>query len=289
MTAVLLAALLCAPAAAAQVSWSVAAATGALVGAETTVVYRPTVPAGAKLSPDALASGTTGFAVVKAEARPDGGWAWTLVPLDEGVSRFTARWTLDGKPLDAPAVELSARAPELPKDTDIADIKGPLAARRALWPWLLAAVLGALAWEGRRRWKARPAPEGPAAPLEPPVPPEVAAERALAQLRDSGLWESGDHALYYLRLTDILRAYLEARYGEPASAMTSVEVARLVKAREPDLKAAAVVRELLSRADLVKFARVSPGADQGPRDADLVLGVVRGTTPKVPAPPEAAA
>ncbi len=118
------------------------------------------------------------------------------------------------------------------KDADIADIKGPLSARRAWWPWLLAAALGALAWEAYRRWKARPAVEG-GEPVteEPPVSPEDAAETALAALAAEGLWERGEHAAYYLKLTEILRAYLEARYGEPATAMTSVEVARLVKAQ----------------------------------------------------------
>jgi len=289
MISALLALLLAAPAAAAGVSWQVSGDTSALVGAEAGLVYRPATPPGAKLEPDALASATTDFAVVKVEARPDGAWAWTLLPLDEGTFDFVARWTLDGKPVSAPPATLVARAPDLPKDVDIEDIKKPIAARRALWPWLLAAALGALAWEGWRRWKSRPRPEGLAAAAEPPPPPEAAAEKALAELGASQLWERGEHAAFYLRLTDILRAYLEARYGEPASAMTSVEVARLVKSREPDLKASAAVRELLGRADLVKFARFKPAADEGPRDIQTTLGVVRATTPRAATPaPEAA-
>ncbi|MDE2511151.1 MAG: hypothetical protein KGL74_08515 [Elusimicrobia bacterium] len=283
MTAALLA-LLLVPASAAEVSWTISGDTAAAVGAEAVLVYRPSTAPGSKLEPDALASGTTSFAVVKAEARPDGSWAWTILPLDEGTAGFVARWKLDGRETDSPPASITARAPQLPKDADIEDIKGPLAARRALWPWLLAAVLGALAWEAWRRWKARPAPEGPAVPTEPPLPPEIAAENALAELAASQLWERGEHAAFYLRLTDILRAYLEARFDAPASAMTSVEVARLVKAREPGLKSSAIVRELLSRADLVKFARIKPAADEGLTDIGLVRDVVKATTraPSVP-------
>ncbi|HXS99411.1 MAG TPA: hypothetical protein VN915_01950 [Elusimicrobiota bacterium] len=274
-----------APAAAANVSWSVSADTSALTGSETRIVYRPSVePIGARLEPDVLASGTTSFAVVKAEAQKDGSWAWTVLPLDEGKLSFVSRWKLDGQAAAAPPVELAARAPAVPKDADIDDIKGPLAASRAWWPWLLAAALGALAWEAWRRWRARPAPEGPAAPTEPPLPPEQAAQRALEALAAEGLWERGEHAAYYLRLTEILRIYLEARFGAPATAMTSVEVARLVKSRLPDLKASAVVRELLNRADLVKFARIKPDAEDGPRDAASVLDLVRATAPRAPAP-----
>lgn len=276
-----------AAAAAANVSWTVAGDTSALVGSEARIVYRPTVsPVGTTLEPDILASATTSFALLKAEAGKDGSWTWIVLPLDEGMLSFTSRWRLDGLPVAAPPFALAARAPAVPKDAEIDDIKGPLAARRAWWPWLLAAALGALAWEAWRRWKARPAGAGGwSEPAAPPVPPEEAAERALAALAAEGLWERGEHAAYYLRLTDILRVYLEARYGEPATAMTSVEVARLMKARQPDLKAAAVVRELLSRADLVKFARIKPDAEDGPRDARSVRDIVRATTPSAPAAP----
>ena len=119
---------------------------------------------------------------------------------------------------------------------------------------------------------------------EPPVAPEDAAQRAIEALAAEGLWERGEHAAYYLRLTEILRVYLEARYAEPATAMTSVEVARLVKDKQPDLKASAVVRELLQRADLVKFARIKPGPDDGPSDARSVLEIVRATTPRASVP-----
>jgi hypothetical protein len=71
--------------------------------------------------------------------------------------------------------------------------------------------------------------------------------------------------------------------------MTSVEVSRLVKSRQPDLKASAVVRELLNRADLVKFARIKPEPEDGPRDARSVLEIVRATTPSAAATAAAAA
>jgi hypothetical protein len=266
--------------ASADVLWTVSADTSASVGAETRAVYRPSLPAGAKLEPDALASATTSFAVVKTEAGTDGTWTWTLLPLDEGALEFVARWKLDGKDAAAPPVRIAARAPGIAKDADIDDIKGPLTARRVWWPWLLAALLGAAAWEAWRRWwKSRPQKDWNLKPEEPKLPPEVVAERALDELAASKIWERGGHDVFYLRLTEILRAYLEARYAEPALAMTSIEVARLVKSKEPDLKTSAIVRELLQRADLVKFARIKAGADDGPNDAAQVLAVVRTTTP----------
>ena len=115
--------------------------------------------------------------------------------------------------------------------------------------------------------------------MAPAPPPEEVAAQAISALRASGLWEK-DQAAYYLRLTGILRAYLEARYGEPVTAMTSVEVERLVKARAQNLQIGGEVRELLTRADLVKFAKARPGVEEGPRDADLALGLIKATTPR---------
>ena len=128
-------------------------------------------------------------------------------------------------------------------------------------------------WQARRR-----APDGTPLSVTPVLPPEEVAARAISKLRASGLWEN-DQAAYYLRLTEILRAYLEARYGEPVTAMTSAEVSRLVKARAQDLQIGGRVRELLTRADLVKFAKAKPGPEEGSHDADLALDLIKATTP----------
>ncbi|MDE2490528.1 MAG: hypothetical protein KGM24_06745, partial [Elusimicrobia bacterium] len=135
-----------APAAAQSPAWTVSGATAATLGVDARLVYRASVPPGAKLAPDALASAATNFAVVKVAPLPDGSWAWTVLPLNVGRLSFVARWILDGKSVAAPPAALEVAGPALPKDADIDDIKGPLAARRALWPWALAALLALGAW-----------------------------------------------------------------------------------------------------------------------------------------------
>ena len=265
-----------APAAAQEGGWQVAASSSAVLASESVVVYRG-APAGLKA--DIPGSVTGDVAVVRAEER-DGSWSWTLLPLSTGTLTFTARFLApDGGAVAAPAASFAVSIPPLPDDEDISDIKPPIKARPALWPWLLAAALAWAAWAAWKRWRARRLAAG-GAPVSaaPALPPEEIAARAIAELRASGLWES-DQAAYYLRLTDILRAYLEARYGMPVTAMTSVEIERLVKARARDLQVGGSVRELLTRADLVKFAKARPDPGEGPRDADLALGLIKATTP----------
>lgn len=257
--------------------WNISSSSVAVVAAESVFVYRG-APAGLKA--DAAGSSTSDVIVVKAEEK-DGAWSWSLLPLSTGPISFTARYlAADGSFITAPSVSFAVTSTGLADEEDISDIKEPLKARPALWPWLLAAVLGSLAWYGWRRWKNRRlAPDGTPIPTEPALPPEIVAERAIAELRGSGLWET-DQIAYYARLTDILRQYLESRYGQPVTAMTSVEVERLVKARAQSLQTGGAVRELLSRADLVKFAKAQPGAKEGPEDADLALAVIKATTPR---------
>lgn len=265
------------PALAHQSQWQISASSVAVLAAESVVVYRG---APADLKADTVGANTSDIVVVAAGEK-DGLWSWTVLPLSTGTQSFVARFkSPDGKAVAAPPVSFAVTDADLPNDADISDIKAPLKARPALWPWLLAAALIWAAWRGWKRWKARRlAPDGTPLASAPVLPPEEVAARAIAQLRASGLWEN-DQAAYYLRLTDILRAYLEARYGQPVTAMTSVEVERLVKARAQDLQIGGSVRELLSRADLVKFAKAKPGAEEGPRDADLALNLIKATTPR---------
>ncbi|MDD5304206.1 MAG: hypothetical protein PHS14_13990 [Elusimicrobia bacterium] len=265
------------PAFAQQSQWQVSASSVAVLAAESVVVYRG---APAALKADAAGSNTSDIVVVNAVEK-DGLWSWTVLPLSTGTLSFVARFqSAGGKAVEAPPISFAVNDADLPNDADVSDIKGPLKARPALWPWLLAAALIWAAWRGWKRWKARRLkPDGTPLAAAPLLPPEEIAARAISELRASGLWES-DQAAYYLRLTDILRAYLEARYGQPVTAMTSVEVERLVKARAQDLQIGGGVRELLSRADLVKFAKAKPGPEEGPRDADLALNLIKATTPR---------
>jgi hypothetical protein len=265
-----------------DISWQVSSDSSAWVGSELNVRYRAQMAPGLTLEPDVLSSATTDFLVLKTAALSDGTWQWTLLPLGEGNLSFTSRWRLNNNAIVAPAVSLAVKTPGITPESEITDIKEPLAARRALWPWLLCAVLGALGWEAWKRWKNRPvADNGALTPQTPALAVEVQAENALRELLRSGLWEQALYADFYLRLTDILRDYLEARYQEPATAMTSQEVSRLVKSKTSDLTTATSVREILSRADLVKFARIKPQENEGTRDVETVRAIIAATTPIV--------
>ncbi len=89
----------------------------------------------------------------------------------------------------------------------------------------------------------------------PPLPPHVAAFKALDHLRKERLWQDGDYKSYYSRLTDILRTYLSGRYGVAAMEMTSDEIISALRELELPRQCEMELRDLLRDADLVKFAK----------------------------------
>jgi len=103
----------------------------------------------------------------------------------------------------------------------------------------------------------------------PPLPPHVVAIRALEALHHRKLWQNGKFKHYYSELTDILRTYLVGRYGIGAMEMTSdeiVEALRAVPEEELPKKASMDLTAILRDADLVKFAKAEPDAEQNEND-----------------------
>ncbi len=96
----------------------------------------------------------------------------------------------------------------------------------------------------------------------PPLPPHVEAQMALEKLRQQRLWQEGEHKLYYSTLTDIIRAYIAGRYGVGAMEMTSDEIIEAMRSVELPQKSAMDLADILREADLVKFAKAMPEAEE---------------------------
>lgn len=88
--------------------------------------------------------------------------------------------------------------------------------------------------------------------------PHVEAIEALEALHNRKLWQNNKHKLYYTRLTDILRRYMEGRWGFAAMEMTSDETLDAVREQEVEGASLESLRGILRSADLVKFAKHIP-------------------------------
>jgi hypothetical protein len=154
---------------------------------------------------------------------------------------------------------------------------------------LVAIVLALFAAWQVRRWRERRRRVVP----PPPVPAHVSALEALALLEREDLPGRGRYQDFYLRLTEIVRAYLEARFGLEALDRTTDELRRELLRHEDrisPLRSGDLVR-FLQQADLVKFARRDATGDDAASGLEFVRDLVARTTPttQAAAPPDVAA
>ena len=92
----------------------------------------------------------------------------------------------------------------------------------------------------------------------PLLPPHIEAMNELEQLYALKLWTGGRHKVYYTKLSDIIRVYIERRYEIAAMEMTSDEIFVNLREQKLTYDADKMLREFLSLSDLVKFAKYVP-------------------------------
>ena len=136
-----------------------------------------------------------------------------------------------------------------------------------LWMSLLMAalyILCALAWIRLKSGK----PVHLRVRIVKRVPPHQRALKTIGEIKDSvGLV---DEKTYYTQLTDVLRKYIEERFGFSAMEMTSAEIIERLKA-DGDKEKLEEMTMLFTTADLVKFAKYTAGV--GEKDRNLVSAV----------------
>ena len=155
--------------------------------------------------------------------------------------------------------------PQVDTTQQIKPIKGPVNTPltfKELIPWigvglgglvLLAALILLI-----RRYRIRK--EGPdGLRVKPLEPAHVIAFRELDKLKEEKIWEKGEVKLYYTKLTEITRQYIERQYGIPAMEQTSEEIMHdFRRSNRDDSLLDDMLKELLELADLVKFAKEDP-------------------------------
>lgn len=104
----------------------------------------------------------------------------------------------------------------------------------------------------------KPAEEPVASPV-PVKPPHIKAREELDNLEQEKLWQRDQHKNYHSRLSEIVRTYIEGRFGLPALEQTTNELLPVIK-KSPALKQQDFenLAQLLQLADMVKFAKYTP-------------------------------
>lgn len=147
------------------------------------------------------------------------------------------------------------------------------------WAWLLALLLIVggiyyyLKWYRHGR--------NPLRPEKKRLPPYDEAMINLEALKQRQLWQNGQEKEYFTGLTDILRVYIDRRFGINAVEMTSTEIVKTLKERNETRAVNEQLTMILEMADIVKFAAVRPLADDNEMAYQRAVNFVEQTKPIV--------
>ncbi|MBO7185657.1 MAG: hypothetical protein J6V59_02030 [Alistipes sp.] len=123
---------------------------------------------------------------------------------------------------------------------------------------ILALVAWAVVWIVARELKRRKSIVKP----KPAIPPHIVAVKALEELANRKLWQNGKYKLYYSSLTSILKVYIVGRWGVGALEMTTDEIMVALQGIEMPNDSRANLIAILRTADMVKFAKAQPEAEE---------------------------
>lgn len=184
---------------------------------------------------------------------------------EDGVKRFYSDYSF----LEVMRVSIA------PQDTTakIFDIIQPYRAPLTLGeilPWILiVAILAVVIWmviRFLRKLKNKKTKIEPVLNIEPA---HIIALRKLDILKTEMLWQMGETKKYYTRLTEILRQYLENRYGILSLELTTSETLEaLVKTGFKKDESYKILKSVLTGADLVKFAKYKPVEEENEQNLD---------------------
>ncbi|WP_276088710.1 hypothetical protein [Pedobacter sp. JY14-1] len=249
-----------------------------LMGDQTVLRLTASVPKGTELSfpllTDTLSSkvlvvlaGPTDTTVDKSGARLLSR-SYVITAFEPGVQVVPAQTFRSGdKTFTTEALPLEVKGVAVDTTKAIYDIKQPISVSytfidwlRDNWHWLVIglAVFALLVvfWLYRKKlMREKPVVVQKAEPEKP------AHELALEQLQaldGRNLWQQGEVKGYYIELTDIIRLYVERRYGIHAQEQTTDEILKSLEGKELPGASRTSLRELLVQADLVKFAKAIP-------------------------------
>ncbi|MVN22640.1 hypothetical protein GO621_13990 [Mucilaginibacter sp. HMF7410] len=209
--------------------------------------------------------------------------SYAITSFDAGVY-VLPQFTFHTKTGDFKTGTVTLQVKAVPVDTTktFYDIKQPLAVSYTFWDWLkdhwiavmitLAAVLltAGLVYY----YKKRPVKEASIVNTVPILSADTIAINKLNELRAKKLWQQNEVKLYYSELTDVLREYLEKRYQVKAHEQTTDEIFDGLKNKEIPQDNRNTLKQLLTLADLVKFAKQKPTAFENEQSMDNAINFI---------------
>ncbi|WP_316789945.1 hypothetical protein [Pedobacter frigoris] len=194
--------------------------------------------------------------------------SYVITSFDAGIQIIPSfAFTTKSASFNTISIPLEVKGVKVDTTKAIFDIKQPIAVSytfmdwlRDNWHWVVFAavclfMLGGILYYFKKMQKVKPVL---AVPEKPAVPPHLIAIEKLKELRNKKLWQQDAVKQYHSELSDVIREYLEKRYGINALEQTSDEILSGLKFTEIKEEDRNMLRQVLLLADLVKFAKATP-------------------------------
>ena len=212
----------------------------------------------------------------------DKGWLlkqdYVLTAWDSGVYYIPS---IQFKSFVSDSIAIIVNTIELAEDAELKDIKAPIHTPISfdeLSPYLLALLILAILiylirWYIQTRKKAPKEIQI----LEKIIPPYEIALNELEKLNAKKLWQEGNTKEYYSQLSEIIRTYIENGIGTPAMEIPTHEILSQLHQKGIDTSN---LKELLTRADLAKFAKAKPLEIENDQSLKIGYDFIHQTKPK---------
>ena len=111
----------------------------------------------------------------------------------------------------------------------------------------------------------------------PVIPAHILALEKLHLLKNSRIWDDGKDKEFVSQLTDIIREYIENRFGVRALEMTTQEISEALQAEKSVGKHLSQLQNTLNVSDLIKFAKAKADSNLYEQFVDDAIDLVDNT------------
>lgn len=202
------------------------------------------------------------------------------------IPPVTIRFTTEGdtvwQELSTEKIKIEVESLKPSEEGDIRDIKPPLELKLNLKPIIRMIVAGLIIiligilifYLIKRRKEGKSLIPGREKPLRPPH--EIALEE-LGKLVNSNLLSERKVKQFYIRISEIIRRYIEGRFYIVAIEMTTMQLIENMKQAEIEHDTTELVNDFLDSCDLVKFAKYIPTDQENQKAIEQAYEIINRT------------
>ena len=196
--------------------------------------------------------------------------------------RYTTTGDTAWNELQTQSLKITVESMKPSEAGDIRDIKSPLEIPRDWWRLIrfviagfLLLLTGILVYLFIKRRQAGK----PILPRreKPKLPPHEVALNELEKLIQEKLLEKGEVKLFYVKISEIIRQYIEERYFIVALEMTTFQLIEIMRESEIESNVIDLIEQFLTQCDLVKFAKYIPTDKENQNVVDLAYKIIEET------------